>query len=90
MINADNFIGWPMLTKYNTGRYYPDTFDTPKGHLNQIKNNVRLMKLKLMPFEIVNQKAMHGKKISDIYTKFYNVRESFSPNRKVAHIVQLG
>ena len=33
-IKAGNFIGWPMLNKRNVVKYYLETTDTPKGHLN--------------------------------------------------------
>ena len=41
-IAAGNFIGWPLLTVQNVKKYYPETVETPKGHLNQTRKNVRL------------------------------------------------
>ena len=34
-IKAGNYAGWLMITDSNVDRYYPETNDTPKGHLNQ-------------------------------------------------------
>ena len=34
-IKGGNYLGWPMLTKWNVARYYPETNKTPKGYLNQ-------------------------------------------------------
>ena len=39
-IKAGNFMGWPMLTKTNVNLFYPETSETPKGHLNQMRKNV--------------------------------------------------
>ena len=36
-IKAGNFVGWPLLTEKNVAKYYPDTDETPKGHLNQTR-----------------------------------------------------
>ena len=50
-IKAGNFKGWPMLNKRNVSKYYPETTETPKGHLNQTRENVRLTKPKTRPFK---------------------------------------
>eukprot|EP00804_Cyclotella_cryptica_P030326 CCRYP_011862-RA/>CCRYP_011862-RA protein AED:0.33 eAED:0.33 QI:0/0/0/1/0.66/0.75/4/0/887 len=34
-VQAGNFIGWPLLTSRNIQKYFPETVETPKGHLNQ-------------------------------------------------------
>ena len=34
-IKAGNYFGWPMLTELNVSKYYPDTDETIKGHMNQ-------------------------------------------------------
>jgi len=31
---AGNFVGWPLLTEKNINKYYPETDETPKGHMN--------------------------------------------------------
>ena len=45
-IKAGNFIGWPLLTVENVRKYYPETDETPKGHMNQTRKNVRSTKAK--------------------------------------------
>jgi hypothetical protein len=40
-IKVGNYVGWPMLTKCNVQKYYPETIKTAKGHLNQARKNVR-------------------------------------------------
>ena len=34
-IKSGNYVGWPILTKRNVTRYYPETNKAPKGHMNQ-------------------------------------------------------
>ena len=43
-IKAGNFVGWPLLTVKNVTKYYPDTVETQKGHMNQTRKNVRSTK----------------------------------------------
>ena len=45
-IQAGNYMGWPLLTEHNVRKYYPETSETPKGHMNQTRKNVRSTKLK--------------------------------------------
>jgi hypothetical protein len=74
---AGNFVGWPLLTEKNINKYYPETDETPKGHMNQQRKNVRSTKT---PFEVCNAAAaLRGKKRKDIFVSTYDTREtSFS------------
>jgi hypothetical protein len=45
-IKAGNYIGWPMLTERNINKYYPETSEASKGHMNQTRKNVRSTKAK--------------------------------------------
>ena len=47
-IKAGNFMGWPMLAETNIKKYYPETSETSKGHLNQTRKNVRSTKTPTM------------------------------------------
>jgi hypothetical protein len=51
-IKAGNFVSWPLLTEQNVSKYYPDTAETQKGHMNQARKNVRSTKPKPAPLEI--------------------------------------
>ena len=75
-VKAGNFIGWPLLTTANVRKYYPETDETPKGHMNQTRKNVRSTKVKAKPFETSNSDRLRGKKERDIYTKVYDVRNT--------------
>ena len=43
-IKAGNYTGWPIINKRTVNKYYPETTETPKGHLNQTQKNVRSTK----------------------------------------------
>ena len=75
-IKADNYVGWPMLTERNVARYYPDTNDTPKGHLNQSRKNVSSTKPKRTPLEVPKSATLQGHKARDVYTSMYEVRNT--------------
>ena len=72
-------VGWPILTERNVNKYYPDTNETSKGHLNQTWKNVQ--STKKAPMESFNSKEMHDKKVRDVYVKVYNARETTFSNQ---------
>ena len=51
---AGNFVGLPLLTEKNINKYYPETDETPKGHMNQQQKNARSTKT---PFKVCNAAA---------------------------------
>jgi hypothetical protein len=73
-IKSGNFMGWPILTKCNVNKYYPDTKETSKGHMNQTRKKVQ--STKQAPMESFNSKEMHGKKVHDVYIKVYDAWET--------------
>ncbi len=75
-IKAGNYIGWPMLTECNGNNYFPETSETSKGHMNQTCKNVHSTKVKQTPLETCDTSQLHGKKVRDIYTTMYDVRET--------------
>eukprot|EP00804_Cyclotella_cryptica_P019513 CCRYP_006650-RA/>CCRYP_006650-RA protein AED:0.36 eAED:0.36 QI:0/-1/0/1/-1/1/1/0/427 len=75
-VQAGNFIGWPLLTAKNVQKYYPDSAETPQGHLNQTRKNVRSTKPKPAPFEEIHSNQLRGRKVHDIYTTTYQVRDT--------------
>jgi len=50
-VKAGNFIGWLLLTERNVNKYYPETTETPKGHMNQTRKNLRSTKTKPTTWE---------------------------------------
>ena len=65
-----------MLNKRNVSKNYPETTETPKGHLNQTRKNVRSTNPKTKPFEKTDASTLQGKKVRDVYTKVYDVRNT--------------
>ena len=63
-------------TEQNVQKYYPETIETAKGHLNQTRKNVRSTKAKPTPLETCDTSQLHGKKVRDVYTKTYSVHET--------------
>jgi hypothetical protein len=80
-IKAGNYVGWPMLSEHNAQKYYPETIETPKGHLNQTRKNVRSTKEKSTPLETCDTSQLRGKKVQDVYTQTYMVRETMFSNQ---------
>ncbi|KAL9183011.1 hypothetical protein ACHAXT_004798 [Thalassiosira profunda] len=58
-IKACNFHGWPLLSERAVRKYYPETTETPKGHMTQSRQGVRSTKSK--PLEVIgNLAALKG------------------------------
>ena len=76
-IAAGIFIGWPLLNVRNVKKYYPETTETPKGHLNQTRKNVRSTKV----MDTCDATTLKGKKVRDIGIHVYNVRETIFSNQ---------
>ena len=73
-IKAGNFVGWPILTERNVNKYYQGTNETPKGHMNQTRKNVR--STKRAPLESFVSAEMKGKKVRDVSVKAYDAKET--------------
>jgi hypothetical protein len=88
-VKAGNFIGWPLLTTKNIAKYYPETEETTKGHMNQTRKNVRSTKTKATPFETCNSASkLRGKKEQDVYVKTYDVRETIFSDQTGKYPIQ--
>ena len=76
-IRSGNYVGWPLLTVSNVHKHYPETDETPKGHLNQSPAGTRSTKPKRVPLMEANQdelKQMLGVKERDVYIKIWDMR----------------
>ena len=62
-----------MLNKRNVAKYYPETTETPKGHLNQTRKTVQSTKPNSKPFEKTDASTLWGNKARDVYNKVYEV-----------------
>ena len=80
-VKAGNYIGWPLPTKRNVNKYYPETTETPKGHMNQRRKNVRSTKAKpttweqpaQSPLQEPNTSQLTGKKVRDVFTRVNDI-----------------
>ncbi len=81
-IKVGNYVGWLMLNECNVQKYYPKTIETPKGHLNQTRKNVRSTKEKSAPLETCDTSQLCGKKVQDVYTQMYMVRKTMFSDQK--------
>eukprot|EP00804_Cyclotella_cryptica_P028989 CCRYP_012408-RA/>CCRYP_012408-RA protein AED:0.21 eAED:0.21 QI:0/0/0/1/1/1/2/0/880 len=82
-VQAGNFIGWPLLTAKNVHKYYPDSVETPQGHLNQTHKNIRSTKPKPSPFEEIHSNQLRGRKVHNIYTKTYQLWDKLLPQTEI-------
>ncbi|KAL9178273.1 hypothetical protein ACHAXT_001701 [Thalassiosira profunda] len=73
-VKAGNFHGWPLLSPSAIKKYYPETAETPKGHMAQSRKNVRSTKSK--PLEIGNPDPLKGIKKRDVAIHVYDARET--------------
>ena len=75
-IKASNFISWPLLTKHNVSKYYPET-----GHMNQTRKHVRSTKSKPTALKVSDTATSRGKKMHDVYANVYDVRSTIFSNQ---------
>eukprot|EP00804_Cyclotella_cryptica_P010817 CCRYP_008749-RA/>CCRYP_008749-RA protein AED:0.21 eAED:0.21 QI:0/0/0/1/1/1/3/0/823 len=80
-VQASNFIGWPLLTVRNIQKYFPETVETPKGHLNQSRKNLRSTKQKPILLGTFQSPQLKGRKLRDVYTHIYNTRDTIFSNQ---------
>ena len=65
-----------MLTERNIARYYEETNETPKGHLNQARKNIRSTKPKRIPLDVPKTATLQGQMSRDIYKSIDEVRNT--------------
>ena len=77
-IRLGNFVGWPLVTVENVSAHYPETDETPKGHMNAQRQGVRSTKPKASAdFETASDaKQARGKKEQDVYFKVYDMKHT--------------
>jgi hypothetical protein len=78
-IEAGYFATWPLLTAKAVKKYYPETEETPKGHMRRIKSGVRSTKAQVEEHpEVQVAEAMLTelrKKHRDVYVEIKDVTE---------------
>eukprot|EP00804_Cyclotella_cryptica_P018466 CCRYP_004311-RB/>CCRYP_004311-RB protein AED:0.26 eAED:0.22 QI:0/-1/0/1/-1/1/1/0/535 len=75
-VQAGYFIWWPLFNVRNIQKYFPKTVETPKGHLNKSRKNVRSTKQKPILLELFQSPQLKGRKLRDVYTHVYDTRDT--------------
>ena len=68
-IRNNHYVGWPLLTVTNVHKYYPETLETPRGHLNVIPAGRMSTKPPPEPFEEATEEDLRkafNKKEQDV------------------------
>ena len=75
---AGNYLSWPGLTTKKSNRHYPETDETPKGHMWQVRQGVRSTKKKLevLEEEDDSNKNARLRKYYNIYVRIDQVRDT--------------
>ena len=69
-IRKGNYANWPLLTVENVNKHYPETDETPMGHLNQTQVNIRFTKPKRASLPEATEEELaqlRGKKEQNVY-----------------------
>ena len=61
-----NFVGWPLVTVENVNKYFPESEETQKGHMNHQRQDVRSTKPKSVDFEEVDKSLTFGLREKDV------------------------
>ena len=76
-IRAGNYLSWPGLTTKKVNRNYPETDETPKGHMIKVRQGVRPTEEKLAVSEKENSDThVPLRKNHDIYVQIDQVRDT--------------
>ena len=78
-IKVGNFHGRPLLNLRNVKKYYPETVETAKGHMNYTRKNVRSTKKKSKKaneFKTANTTTLRGKKERDVHIEVYDTQKT--------------
>ncbi|EJK55033.1 hypothetical protein THAOC_25280 [Thalassiosira oceanica] len=71
-----NLVGFPFADVKFIRKYYPETPETPAGHLNRQRQNIRSTKPQSQPLEQVDTSDLRGKKIRDVYIKVHEAKNT--------------
>ena len=74
-ICAGNYVSWPGLTIKKVNKYYPETDETPKEHMRQVRQGVRSTKEKFIVPNDSDEKVPQRKQ-NDIYVHVDQVKDT--------------
>ena len=77
VIWAGNYLSWHGITTKKFNWHYPETYETPKGHMRQVRQRVILKKEKLAVAEKYNRNTHTPlRKNHDIYVRIDQLRDT--------------
>ena len=79
-IRAGNYVSWPGLAVKKVNKFYPETDETPKGHIRQTRQGVRSTKEKVVVRD-KNNKAVPRTKQHDLYVCVDQVKDKIYTNQ---------
>ena len=73
-IRTGNYVSWPGFTVKKVNKYYPETDETPKGHMRQVRQGVHSTKERVsVPNE--NNGKVPQRKQHNIYVRVDQVKD---------------
>ena len=80
-IYNNHYVGWPLLTVANVSKHFPETVETPRGHMNVISVGICPTKPTPLPkAEESDLKQAVGKKEKDVYIKVWHIKYTVYSN----------
>ena len=72
-IRNNHYVGWPLLTVQNVEKHFPETVETPRGHMNKLPAGIRPTKPQPLPEpEEADLKRAFNKKERDVYIHIWD------------------
>ena len=78
-IRNNHYVGWPLLTVNNVHNHYPETVETPRGHLNQRAAGICSTNPGPEPLPQANPadvKKAFNKKERDVFIKVWDPKDT--------------
>ena len=76
-IRNNHYVGWPMLTVRNVEKHFPETVETPRGHLNKIPGGIRSTKPAPLPEpNEADLKKAFNKKERDVFINVWDIKDA--------------
>ena len=72
-IRNNHYVGWPLLTVGNVEKHFPETVETPRGHMNKLPAGIRPTKPEPLPEpKEADLKRAFNKKERDVYIHIWD------------------
>ena len=76
-IRNNHYVGWPMLTVRNVEKHFPETVETPRGHMNATPAGIRSTKPAPLPEpDEADLKKAFNKKERNVFVKVVDIKDT--------------